>query len=401
VKNNIGTGRFIMEEIKCDVLIVGAGPSGSSAAWSSAKEGLKTVLIDMKQIPSKDACAETLSKAFLEYLPFKIPGKFLKWKLDGLEFNYKNFHIIKNDDIWWKSYPLNRNEFDPFVLDLAIKQGADYLPLTRFINLKYDKNIKVKEVAIKNLKNNKITKIKPKILIGADGVQSNVLKSIGKIKKQKTAIGYIKSYEFHNLSLKSPHNGHVFFGEFADGAYGYIFPKSETSANIGIATLGSQNNDAKFKKFLEIIKDQVKGSKKFVDRSGKAPIKNPSDKIVYGNIMFTGDAANQNFKPFVEGIQPGIICGAIAGKAANENILNNKKLEDTYKNMIKEKIGKLFVESDVISSVLVSSYENRSKARFLLEFGMFSYILDYQDLKKIEKLRYKEIELFIKEKLKI
>ena len=40
-----------MKEYKCDALIVGAGPAGSSAAFSASKEGLKVLLIDRKPVP--------------------------------------------------------------------------------------------------------------------------------------------------------------------------------------------------------------------------------------------------------------------------------------------------------------------------------------------------------------
>lgn len=390
-----------MKEIKCDVLVVGAGPSGSSAAWAAAKEGLDVIIIDKKKKPAKDACAETLSKALIEILPFKIPNKYLKWDLQGINFNYQNFHITKDEDIWWKSHPVNRNEFDPFILDLAIDKGGNYWPLTEFLKVKFDRKFIVKEIKVRNNKSNNFFIIKPNILIAADGVESKVLKSIGKTKKQKTAIGYIKSYEYHNLSLDAPKYGHVFFGKFADGAYAYIFPKSETSANIGIATMSYQGLEKKFNNFIQLINKQIKGSKRVVDRSGKAPLKNPSSEIVYGNIMFTGDAANQNLKPFVEGIQPGIICGALAGKTAVNCISNITKLNITYKKMIKEKMGQLFLDSDKIGNCLISSYENKNKTRFLLEMGLFSYSLNNQDIKKIEKLPEKEIELFLKEKMNL
>ena len=184
-----------MKDMKCDVLVVGAGPAGSSAAWAAAKEGLDVIIIDKKKKPAKDACAETLSKALIDILPFKIPNKFLKWELQGIKFCYQDFHITRDDDIWWKSHPINRNEFDPFVLDLAIDKGVNYWSLTEFLKLKIDRMSIVKDVTVRNNKNNELMSIKPKILIAADGVQSKVLKSIGKTKKQKTAIGYIKSYD--------------------------------------------------------------------------------------------------------------------------------------------------------------------------------------------------------------
>ena len=123
-----------MKEIECDILVVGAGPSGSSAAWSSAKEDLDVMILEEKKIPTKDACAETLSKGFLKYVPFKIPDRFLKRELNGLKFYYENFQITRDEGIWWKSYPLDRKKFDPFVLDLAINEGANYLPLTKSVS---------------------------------------------------------------------------------------------------------------------------------------------------------------------------------------------------------------------------------------------------------------------------
>jgi digeranylgeranylglycerophospholipid reductase len=390
-----------MKTKKCDVLVIGAGPSGSAAAWSAAKEGLDVIIIDKKKYPAKDACAETLSKALIELLPFRIPTKFLQWELKGIHFNYQEYHITKDDDIWWKSHPLNRKEFDPFVLDLAINKGAQYWPLTEFFKLTYDRNVIAKEVFVRNHNNNERISIQPKVVIAADGVHSKVLTSIGKKKKQRTSIGYIKSYEYHNLSLDDPTYGHVYFGKFADGAYAYIFPKSATTANIGIATMSYQGLEKKFNNFIKEIHKHIKGSKRVVDRSGKAPLKNPSDEIVYGNIMFTGDAANQNLKPFVEGIQPGIICGALAGKTVSDCISDVTKLRSSYKKMIKEKMGNLFTDSDIIGNSLISSYEQKDKTRFLLELGLFSYGLSNQDIKKLDRIPDRMKESFIKEKMRL
>jgi flavin-dependent dehydrogenase len=381
--------------------VVGAGPAGSAAAWSSSKEKLDTVIIDKKSVPGKDACAETLSKAFLDLLPFRIPSRFLQWPLEGLKFYYQNLMVTKDEDVWWKSFPLSRREFDPFVLEMAVKQGARYCGSTEFVSVKHDARFRVKEVVVRDLKRRELVRILPKVLIGADGVHSKVMECIGKQEVQKTAIGYIKSFEYQNLSLDDSHYGHIFFGDYADGAYAYIFPKSASSANIGIATLSSRLLDARFAKFLEVIKPQMKDARKVVDRSGKAPIKNPSRRLAYGSIIFTGDAANQNLKPFVEGIQPGIICGAFAGRAASLYLHQQKNLESSYKKLVYEGMGKLFLESDGIGSMLVSSFEQKDRLRYLLEFGMFSYSLDDRDFRKIRGMKPCQAEQYIRERLKV
>jgi flavin-dependent dehydrogenase len=55
--------------------------------------------------------------------------------------------------------------------------------------------------------------------------------------------------------------------------------------------------------------------------------------------------ANQNFKPFVEGIIPTIICGDLAGKTASEYLRGKGSLE-RYTGRVKAKLGTFFAESD-------------------------------------------------------
>ncbi|RLF56621.1 MAG: hypothetical protein DRN25_07740, partial [Thermoplasmata archaeon] len=300
------------KEIKCDVLVIGAGPAGSSAARTVAKEGLNVIIADKKERPGKVACAEVISEALLRYLPFQIPSKLLRHKMRGIKFYYKDICIKREGDIWWKSIAINRDEFDPFMLDLAVKEGASYLPLTELVDIRCDSSFKECKVLLFDKKKEEHVCVYPKILIAGDGVCSPTLGKIDKLRDDKKyVIGYIKSHEFQEIDLPDADYGHVYFGEFADGAYGYIFPKSKKTANIGVATLSDKDLEKNYNDFLSLIKDKVERGIKTVDRSGKAPVRDLSDDITYGSIMFVGDAANQNLKPFVEGILPGVICGFI------------------------------------------------------------------------------------------
>jgi len=381
-------------------LVVGAGPAGSSAALSSAKENLDVIIVDKKELPSKIACAETISEGFFQYLPFKIPSKLLGNRLKGIKFYYKEFYIKRDKGIWWKSFTINRREFDPFVLKLAIDEGATFLASTEFVNLRCSSNYIVDKVLLRDNEGNKIF-VYPKILIAADGVQSSVLDAIGISKTKAYSIGYIKSHEVHDLDLPNTDDkyGHVYFGEFADGAYGYIFPKSRNVANIGVASLTDKELDKRYKKFLRIISRKIGRGTNKIDRSGVAPITGFSDDIAYGNTLLVGDAANQNFKPFVEGILPGVICGSIAGQVAVQCLNDVKNIRRFYKKSIREKIGKFFRESDALNDILIHVYDKKYKSRFLIELAAFSYTLGYRELRKLLKLDENNIEKFLKEKL--
>ena len=386
-----------MRRLSCDVLIIGAGPAGSSAALSSAKENLDVIIVDKKKLPSKTACAETISKGFLQYLPFKIPDRLLKNRLRGIKFYYKDFCIKRDKGMWWKSFTIDRKEFDPFVLKLAIDEGALFLASTEFLSLRYSGNYVVDKVLLRDNEGNEIF-IYPKILIAADGVQSSVLDAMGILKSKAYSIGYIKSHEIHDLDLTDSEYGHVYFGEFADGAYGYIFPKSRNVANIGVASLTDKELDRRYEDFLRMVGREIGSGTKKIDRSGIAPITGLSDSIAYGNTLLVGDAANQNFKPFVEGILPGIICGSIAGRVAAQCLNNIKDIREMYSGMIKKKIGKFFEESDALCDILVNVYDKKYRSRFIIELAAFSYTLEYKELQKLLEFEEKDIEKFLEEK---
>lgn len=358
------------------------------------------VLIDEKDLPRKKACAETISKAFLQSTPIDIPRKFFNKELKGLKFYHDDLEFKRKEDIWWESYTIDRKNFDPFLLKKARECGVQYLPKTKFVDLRHDKNFVTDKIIAIDMKKEENIKIKPEILIAADGVESDVMSSIGKIDEKNNLLGRIKSFEFQDLSLNNPNFGHIYFDEFADGAYAYIFPKSDDSANIGVATLDDDDIDEKFNSFLNKIDGQVQGAERTIDRSGKAPMKYPSKKISYGNILFTGDAANQNIKPYVEGILPGIICGSIAGKVVGDNIDDREKIGKCYNDRIKEYMGEFFEESDFILSELTSAYESKDSKRFLLEFGLFSYILDEDNIQDLHQKRdVEEAKEFLKKEM--
>ena len=85
--------------IKCDVLVVGAGPAGSSAARASSINGIKTILIDKKEEIGKPVqCAEGIGKYLITYLPYKIPDEHLIWKMDGMFFWTDDISIEQKGD---------------------------------------------------------------------------------------------------------------------------------------------------------------------------------------------------------------------------------------------------------------------------------------------------------------
>ena len=381
--------------MKCDVLVVGAGPAGSSAARAAAEAGAKTIFIDRKkEIGVPVQCAECIGRFLFPYLPFKIPKEQLIWKLDGMSFWTDDLTIEKTGSVW-SGYAINRKNFDKWLADIAVNAGAKLFINAELVNLEIENKYNVKRAFVRTLKGEIL--IEPKVVIAADGVDSTVLKLLDLKSNEKAKCGGVLSFEMENLKIDKPHSFQVFLGEFAPGAYAYILPKSKTTANVGVGTVFAEKNIEKcYEEFLEIhyVKKQVKEGINVEEKSGWAPILYVTDKWVYGNVLLAGDAANQNFKPFVEGILPGVICGHLAGKSAYDFIMENVPLS-SYQKHVNNKLGRFFAESDQITHILYELALSQREDANLLRLGLFSNIFSF---KQIEKLMNEDFNT-IKKKL--
>jgi len=371
--------------IKCDVLIIGGGPAGSSAARAAALNGANTVLIEKKSKITQVACAEGVGSYLFPLLPFKIPKNQLIWKINGMSFSDGSTELLQKGN-FYKGWSLERKNFDYWLLEKAKTTGVNVMLNTQLIDLKFSKEYHVNEAIIQ--KDNKTLSIIPSFIVAADGAESTVTKGLGVKEKNSNKLAYVYSWEMKNLSIKNPHMEQIYFGDFAPRAYAYLFPKSATTANIGIgSTKGDKNLQNHFNKFVdEIICSQTRNAIKTVDRSGTAPIKNATPKLRYGNVIFAGDAANQNLKPYFEGILPSIICGDIAGKVACS------KGKINYENYIKRKLGNQFKKSDKIFEKFYQIDQFEEKKNLLN-----MYLFAFTDTKKIEGLVHKDNNKIIEE----
>jgi len=369
--------------IKCDVLVVGGGPAGCSAARSAAKNGAKTILIEEDpEIGKPVQCAEGIGKYLIPFLPFKIPPNLLKWNIKGMTFWADNILIKRNGGIW-SGYTINRTEWDKWLASLAKSEGVLINLNSKLIDLEYNDDNIVKKVIV--ISENKKLEIKPKIIIAADGVKSTVVKLLGVKKSIRNINAEVKSFEMKNLQLTYPFHDQVFIGDFTPNAYSYIFPTSKSRANIGVGLYNSSKNiDDMFDEFLEvpIVKKQLVNGIKIIEKDGTAPLRYQTDKWVYGNILLVGDAANQNLKPLIEGNIPSIICGDIAGKISYNAIKNQHDIID-YKRSVNSILEPFFKSSDEILEIMLESIKYKNKNLINLIIGS-----DIYSLKQVKSLFY-------------
>jgi digeranylgeranylglycerophospholipid reductase len=371
--------------LNCDVLVVGAGPAGSSAARAAVEAGAHTILIDKKkEIGVPVQCGEGIGSYLVPFLPFKIPEELLIWKLNEISLWADGITIARAGSLW-TTYMVNRNDFDTWLAKIAENRGAQILTNTELVNLEVKDDYTVTEATVKTPEGEK--EIKPRVVIAADGVDSTVLKLLGFKIDKKTTCGKVLSFEMKNLNLSKPNSFQIFLGDFAPGVYAYILPKSATTANVGSGTIMPEKKVKRcYDEFFELpqVKTQLKNGVVIGEKSGWAPIRYFTDKWAYGNVLLAGDAANQNIKPFVEGILPAIICGDIAGKIASD-FIHGKGSLSTYPNRVRAKLGTFFLESDQLIPLLYELGASSAIKVNLLRLGLFANIISMKQLERLKR----------------
>jgi digeranylgeranylglycerophospholipid reductase len=345
-----------------DVLVIGAGPAGSTAAKTAAEKGLDVLLIEKRQeIGDPVRCAEGVSKEYLK--------KHVEIDKRWICADLKASHIYAPDGTRIEmaeeisggevGYVLERKVFDRALAEQAAKAGAEVRVKTRATGLIIEDDF-VKGAKLMHL--GKEYDVRAKIVIGADGIESKVGRWAGIDTSLKpTDIETCTQYLVAGVDVDQDHCEFYVGNEIAPGGYVWIFPKGEGKANIGIGILGSKTGKYKprpidyLNTFLE---------KKFPDAKiiemvfGGVPVSGRIEKTSANGLMLIGDAARQADPITGGGILNAMDAGKLAGEAAYAAISSGdvslQKLEEVYEKQWRATIGHEIDMSLVVKNCFIN-----------------------------------------------
>lgn len=322
-----------------DVIVVGAGPSGTTAARFAALQGVSVLVLEKdRDVGYPVRCGEAVSKEGIE--PFIAPDS--KW----IASRINSFVLVAPDETEVKinfsrtGYILERKIFDYELGKLATKAGAQILTKAYVYDLLWNDG---KISGVKFEHNGEKYEVRAKIVIGADGVESRIgrfagIKTATKISDMECCVQFTVS----NISV-DPNSCYFYFGQkYSPGGYLWIFPKGSDSANVG---LGIGGDKAKFRSPISYMNSFIEKKFPFVSKltmiSGGVPCSFTLKEILKDNLMLVGDAARQVNPLSGGGIVSGMIGGSIAGEIAGKAIReNNFKLINKYPKLWHERVGK-------------------------------------------------------------
>jgi geranylgeranyl reductase family protein len=300
-----------------DVIVVGGGPGGSTAARFCAKAGLKVLIIEKEKFPRYKPCGGCLSTKTAHLLGLNLTS-VIENTIYGSKFTYRSkdpFFIETKDPI---AFLVMRDRFDQLLINNAVEEGAEILEGEKVTGVEEKGDGVEVELA-------KGKRFHSRYLIGADGAESVVARSLSLSSPKNDANGIaIESEIPFDSSIHFPQKElqfiHLDFGRMPNG-YGWVFPKKEY-LSIGIGGMFREtkkmNPRQYFSDFLKGLDYIPKGKTGRVMGHLLPSFYDANQKVSQGRFLLVGDAAHLMDPLQGEGIYYAIRSGMLAAEAITE-----------------------------------------------------------------------------------
>lgn len=335
--------------IETDVLVIGAGPAGSSAAKHAALNGAEVILIDKKsEIGTPKRCAEGVSKEGLKKLKIEPSSRWVTKELNGVRMIAPNGTSVWLNEEKVKlpeaGYILERKVFDKHMAMDAARAGVKIMVKTLATGLRREGETLI--VTVESL--GEEFEVQAKIVIGADGPESRVgrwagLKTTIKPKNMESCA----QYEMANVKMQDPNSIEFYFGSVAPGGYAWIFPKGDDIANVGLGILTTETDKSAYQHLQEFVENcpATQNAQPVELNIGGDPVGGMLRNLVTDNFMIVGDAASQ-VNPLTGGgiiaaMEGGLYAGEAAAAAVRDGDYSAKKLAK-YQERCEENIQSKF-----------------------------------------------------------
>jgi geranylgeranyl reductase family protein len=306
-----------------DVVVVGAGPSGSAAAAWACRAGLGVLVIDACEFPRDKACGDGLTPRAVEELQRLGLGDWLDGRIRHHGLRLAGFG--GEVEVRWPgpslpetSSAVPRTELDDRVRKAAEASGAAMLLGCKAVDVKRDSAGRVTAVVLADGR-----RVACRWLIVADGARSTLSRVLGRRWHQQTVYGvaaraYLGSprseepWIYSDLELRGV-DGQVLPG------YGWIFPLGNGEVNLGVGALATAKRPADvalrplIKHYADLKRDGwgFDGPPRAVS-SALLPMGGAVSGVAGPNWMLVGDAAACVNPLNGEGIDYGLETGRLA-----------------------------------------------------------------------------------------
>lgn len=328
-----------------DIVIVGAGPAGSSTAWAAANKGVSVAVLEREE-----AVAQSIRTSGVTWIN--------DMKSFGITSDYYN--PIKNYSFYSPNnqVTIRGSEYQAAVLDVrktyqflayeAANAGADIFVRTNVTEPLVDEEGKLTGVKATSLKDEVI--FRSKLVVDASGFYSVIGKSLGIVPQWKR-FGVGAEYEAY-VEAVDPETWILMVGQqYSPAGYAWVFPLGKNKVRIGVGIGKPESQVDPTQRLLELM-DKKPGPLGQLGKIvpvefhyGLIPNEGLTHTTLDDNIILVGDAAGQANPLVLEGIRYAIEFGRTAGQIGADSVIKGdtskeslKPYEDAWKRAIGSRI---------------------------------------------------------------
>ncbi len=360
------------KRLKYDVVIVGAGPGGLTAARVLAEHGKRVVVLEKNPGFGFKACAGGLVNRDL--VDEGIAGLNVPRRI--IERRFKSFKVELNTRNSFKSFLVKydkpiimttlRSKFDSWLAEKALNSGVD-IYVNAFVN-----KIRNNFVVVKTRNHTNELRFYYKYLIGADGATSRVREYLGlNTKNLDYAFYYIIKRRVRDLKFIINYN--ALYNNLKNLGYTWILPyKNYTSISLGLIEFDATkvNVNKLRNQLMNFIRSH------YSDSNGVVKVVNFNAGLIntdykghrFNRVFLVGAAAGFTYELTGEGIYNAIRSGEeVAKEIINRNykstwikeVLRRKRLYKVIMNSLLLKKTLDVVEIKLFLSLLKHKWFNK------------------------------------------
>jgi flavin-dependent dehydrogenase len=336
-----------------DVIVVGGGPSGASAAKAAVKSGLRTLIIEKQKIPRNKTCSGMLMPDAMDIIKENfgdLPKRILS---EPIQFHSLRFHFDsgRTYDIPLRAMIVERSEFDQWLCEKSGAEVIDEMNVTGFKEKSGGVDIICRDKA------NNQKAFSTSILIAADGARSEIAHSVEPDRRQKIVWYTVAQYYYQGKADLEPGYFHVFSSRdlcFYPAAY-WKHDNLVLDTNVPTGDAITRGRE----RFVEYLSSRYgftfDGITKKAGCMWAMPAREDLFALGTSRVLIAGDAAG--FTRFLgEGITSALATGTIAGESAFEGHEKGLSPGDIYRRRVQRE--KRLSKSDFSLLTHLKRYES-------------------------------------------
>ena len=327
-----------------DLVVVGAGPAGSTAARTAARMGFKVAILEKEEFPRYKPCGGALSERAASCLGFSLPESICERTITGARIHFQD-RVQDKINGYRLATLVSRSAFDQFLLQKAKEAGAS-VSFSRVLNY----SSKGDYVSVQT--EDKV--YRSRFLVIASGCQDPLKNRIlGKASRDDIGICLVTEIaaEDNDIDARLGSLLDIHFG-IARMGYGWVFPH-RGYYSVGIGGLASRLHHPR-----QIIRSFLEGNGFGQDQiihGHTIPVGGKKRRIARDRVLLAGDSAGLVDAFTGEGIYYALRSGEMAARAIGEESVRD--VARLYENKCNKELGEELRYARLLSQAMHSHPE--------------------------------------------